>query len=150
LEYRLTTCPELSLGLFLTVTPEQAKDWKVETLATANLVETCRKDRAVSVLLAHVVSTKCVGTRITDDDMNYPDDWRTRGGTPGDTGHQETGRTVALHSLAVVPRLQRCGLGDMILKAFTQQMSGSGTADRIALICQDVSCNSFFDGVVLG
>jgi GNAT superfamily N-acetyltransferase len=140
LEYRLTVAPELSLGVFLTVIPSQAQNLGIETLPTAQPVETGRADGAVSVLLAHVVSTRCRGDVVTDADMAYPADWRTRGGrTAPDAGHQEGGRTVGLHSLAVLPRLQRCGIGQMIVKAFLDQMKTSGLVDRVALLCQDVS-----------
>ncbi|KAK3324255.1 acyl-CoA N-acyltransferase [Cercophora scortea] len=136
-EYRLATCPELSLGIFCTVIPAQAKGWDIETLATARPVETDRPDKAVSVLLAHIVSTRCHGDTVSDRDMDYPKDWRTRGGRAAEVGHQESGRTVALHSLAVSPKLQGCGLGKMIMKSYLQQMSNSGLADSVALICQD-------------
>ncbi|KAK3318367.1 hypothetical protein B0H66DRAFT_602958 [Apodospora peruviana] len=135
--YRLTTCPELSLGLFCTVIPEQVKGWTIETLASAKPVETDRADKAVSVLLAHAVSTKCCGQTITDEDMGVPKEWRKLGGRSADVGNQESGRTIAWHSLAVSPRLQGCGLGQMIVKAYLQQMNNSGLADRVSLICQD-------------
>jgi len=146
LEYRLTTCPELSLGVFCTVTPDQVKacEWEIETLSTAQPVETDRADGAVSVLLAHIVSTRCSGTVVTDGDMDYPKDWRTRNGRSTQVGHQEDGRTVALHSLAVHPKLQGCGLGKMIMKAYLQQMNNAGLADRVALICQDVCDDHIF------
>lgn len=134
------------MGLFCTVVPSQAKDFDIETLATARPVETDRADKAVSVLLAHVVSTRSCSDVVTDNDMDYPRDWRERGGRSAAVGHQEAGRTLAMHSLAVSPRLQGCGLGKMILKSYLQQMNNSGTADRVALICQDVSDHppSFF------
>lgn len=118
--------------------PDQAKGWEIETLATANPVETDRADKAVSVLLAYIVSTKCCGEVITDNDMDYPKDWRKLGGRSTNVGHQESGRTIALHSLAVAPKLQGCGLGITIVKAYLQQMNNSGLADRVSLICQDV------------
>lgn len=91
------------------------------------------------MLFAHVVGTKCRGEVIADDDMDYPRDFRTdKKGRPG-VGHQEDGRTVAIHSLAVHPKLQGCGLGKLILKAYMQQVNNSGTADRISLISQGVS-----------
>lgn len=136
-EYRLTTCPELSLGLFCTVVPDQLKGWEIETLAAAKPVETDRADKAVSVLLAHVVSTRCCGESITDKDMDYPKNWRSLSGRSADVGHQENGRTVALHSLAVSPKVQGCGVGKMIVKSYLQQMMTSGLADRVSLLCQD-------------
>lgn len=136
-EYRLTTCPELSLGLFCTVVPDHLKGWDIETLSAAKTVETDRADKAVSVLLAHIVSTRCCGEVITDADMDYPRNWRSLGGKCTDAGHQEKGRTIALHSLAVSPKVQGCGVGKIIVKAYLQQVNNSGLADRVSLICQD-------------
>ncbi|KAK4244988.1 putative nucleolar GTP-binding protein 1 [Corynascus novoguineensis] len=137
--YRLTICPELSLGVFLTVIPDRAANFGLETLSAARVVETGRAGGAVSVLLAHVISTRCRGNAITDADMAYPKEWRSPAGRGTDqtVGHHEAGRTVGLHSLAVLPRLQRCGIGQMIIKAFLDQMKNCGLVDRVALICQD-------------
>ncbi|KAJ4300451.1 hypothetical protein N0V88_003126 [Collariella sp. IMI 366227] len=138
LEYRLTTCPELSLGLFITVIPDQAKSLNIETLPFAQPVETGRADGAVTLLLAHIVSTRCGGDIITDADMDYPKDWRTLSGRSSkDCGHQPEGMTVGLHSLAVLPRVHRCGMGQLIMKAFLDQMKSCKLVERVALICQD-------------
>ncbi len=118
--------------------PNQAKGWVMETLESARPVETDRPDGAVSVLLAHIISTRSCSDVVTDSDMGVPADWRSRGGRSANVGHQETGRTIALHSLAVSPKLQQCGVGKMIVKAYLQQMNNSGLADRVSLICQDV------------
>lgn len=139
LKYRLTTCPELCLGVFCTAVPSQTTGCDIETLATARPVETDRADKAVSVLLAHIISTRCCGETITDADMDYPKDWQSLRGKSVDLGHQESGRTVGIHSLAVSPKLQGCGIGKMIVKAYLQQMNNSGLADRVSLLCQDVS-----------
>lgn len=90
------------------------------------------------MLLAHIVSTRCCGDVITDADMDYPRNWRSLGGKCTDAGHQEKGRTIALHSLAVSPKVQGCGVGKIIVKAYLQQVNNSGLADRVSLICQDV------------
>lgn len=119
--------------------PDQLKGWDIETLSAAKTVETDRADRAVSVLLAHIVSTRCCGHTITDKDMDLPKDWRSLGGKCTEVGHQETGRTIGLHSLAVSPKVQGCGIGKTILKAYLQQVNNSGLADRVSLLCQDVS-----------
>lgn len=132
-------CPEVSAGLFCTVVPGKVDHWEIETLPSAKIVETGRADGAVSVLLAHVVSTICKGDMITDADMACPKDWRELGGRPMGSGHQRDGRTVAVHSLVVAPKLHGCGLGKMIVKAFLQQVNNAGIADRVALVCQDVS-----------
>lgn len=136
-EYRLTTCPELSLGIFCTVVPDHAKDFQVETLAAAHPVETDRPDHAVSVLLAHVIATASDSAVVTDKDMSIPGDWRAAHGKKAEVGHQEGGRTVCIHSLAVSPKLHGCGLGKLIMKSYLQQINNSSAADRVALICQD-------------
>lgn len=142
--HRLTKCPELSLGIFCTVVPSQLKDWEIETLASARPVETHRPDGAVSLLVGHIVSTMCHDEVITDADMAHPEDWASRCGKPAGVGRQPPSRTVALHSLAVSPKLQGCGLGQMLVKAYLQQIKSSGLADRVALLCQDVSqCHAF-------
>lgn len=72
--------------------------------------------------------------------MEIPADWRTpraREAKDVAKGHLEGGRTICLHSLAVSPKLQGCGLGKLAMKSFMQQMKGLG-AERVALICQDV------------
>ncbi|KAL2267519.1 hypothetical protein VTJ83DRAFT_4796 [Remersonia thermophila] len=138
LEYRLSVCPELSLGVFVTLVPEQAKALGIATLETANPVEGGRADGAVSVLLAHIVSTRCRGAIITDDDMAYPKEWRDRARRSGQpVGHYEAGKTVGVHSLAVLPLLHRCGIGQLIMRSFLDQMSGCGLVDKVALICQE-------------
>lgn len=138
IEYRLTACPELSMGLFCTAPPEKAKEAGLETAEAAKPVETDRADGAVSVLLAHIISTASNNKVVTDDDMLYPKDWKTSGLTGHKVGHQQDGRMVAIHSLAVSPKVQGCGLGKLIMKAYLQQMQQSGVADSVAILCQDV------------
>ncbi|KAI1437200.1 hypothetical protein GGR50DRAFT_119988 [Xylaria sp. CBS 124048] len=152
--YRLTVSSELCMGLFCTVVPsEETKDWDIETLHTAHPVETGRDDGAVSVLLAHIVATRSYGDVVTDEAMDYPRDYKTTTPTTTPTttskkksdklGHQETGRTICIHSLAVHPKLQGVGLGKLIVKAYLQQVKCSALADRIALICQEYLVNYY-------
>ncbi|KAI1775250.1 acyl-CoA N-acyltransferase [Hypoxylon cercidicola] len=139
-EYRLTTCPELCLGLFCTVVPSEIKDtdFEISTLPTAHPVETGRADGAKSVLLAHIVSTRSNDMVVTDAAMDYPRDFRTlKGRNDTGLGHQANGKTVCLHSVAVHPKVQGCGLGKLIMKAYLQQQKGSAAAQRCALICQE-------------
>ncbi|KAH8203089.1 hypothetical protein TruAng_002722 [Truncatella angustata] len=142
-EYRLSSCPELCMGIFCTVSPGSAKGWEIETCRTAKPVETGRDDGSVSVLFAHIVGTRCCGEVVTDSDMGYPSDFRTAKTGSSNIGHLEDGRTVAIHSLAVHPKLQGCGLGKLIMKAYMQQINNSGTADRIALIAQSYLVNYY-------
>jgi GNAT superfamily N-acetyltransferase len=131
------------LGVFCTVVPGLAKDFEIETLATAHPVETDRADQAKSVLLAHIIATASNSRVVQDSDMEIPADWRASQVQHVEKGHREGGRTICVHSLAVSPKLQGCGLGKLIMKAFLQQMKNLG-AERVALICQNVRSPSCF------
>jgi len=57
------------------------------------------------------------------------------GAGEGETvGHAEHGRTIAVHSVCVLPTHQHLGLGKTVLKAYIQRMETSGMADRIAIL----------------
>lgn len=127
------------MGVFQTVVPDIAKDVAdlFATFATAHPVETDRPDQAKSVLLAHIVATASDSKTVKDRDMEIPSSWKTSKPKGSDKGHLEGGATICLHSLAVSPKLQGCGLGKLVIKSFLQQMQAIG-AKRVALICQDV------------
>jgi hypothetical protein len=75
--------------------------------------------------------------------MGLPGDWQARRSSlprPGEEepiGHQEEGRTIALHSLAVAVEHQKKGLGTVLMKAYIQRIKDSKIADRIALLAHD-------------
>jgi len=75
--------------------------------------------------------------------MDYPKDWDSAHPQSSTLGHQEGGRTIVLHSVAILPGFQGRGLGQTLAKAYIQQMTGAGIADRLALIAHDVSLLSF-------
>lgn len=52
-------------------------------------------------------------------------------------GHKEAGRTICVHSLAVLPEYQGKGLGKTLMKAYIQRMESHGVADRVALIAHE-------------
>ncbi|KAH8592898.1 hypothetical protein B0O99DRAFT_516550 [Bisporella sp. PMI_857] len=133
--YRLSKCGELCLGIFITIVP--GSDIKAETLATGKPVETTRENGAISVLVGHIVSTKATTPLVTDVSMDYPKDWNSEKPVPSELGHQEDGRTIVLHSVAVLPEFQGGGLGRILMLAYMQQMNGAGIADRLALIAHD-------------
>lgn len=108
-------------------------------METGRLVETGRKNGDIAVLLAHVVSTLSSDPVVTDKAMDYPRDWNSANPGAATTGHIDGGRTICLHSLAVLPKFQGRGLGRILLTAYIQQMSGAGIADRIAVIAHEVS-----------
>lgn len=70
LHYRLSICPELSLGLFSTTAPDTPST-NLPTYPSARspnaFTPTLR-----SVLIAHVIATKCSSPTITDRSMEFP------------------------------------------------------------------------------
>jgi ribosomal protein S18 acetylase RimI-like enzyme len=73
----------------------------------------------------------------TDDSMSVPEDWNTPHSAPTQRGHQEAGRTIVLHSVAILPEFQGRGLGRVLMMAYVQNMNGAGIADRLALIAHE-------------
>jgi ribosomal protein S18 acetylase RimI-like enzyme len=69
--------------------------------------------------------------------MDYPKDWQTKYQLTPNTGHDEDGETVCIHSLCVHPDLAGKGLGKILLKSYCQRIKDSGVAKRIALICRE-------------
>lgn len=137
--YRLTTCGGISLGLFTTVNPNTRDSRRIDTFDTSELVETDRKNGARHCLVAHIVATKSTSDVVTDEAMDYPKDWNSESRSHSTLGHREEGRTICLHSLAVLPDFQGMKVGSTLLKGYCQRIQESGIADRIALIAHDVS-----------
>ena len=52
-------------------------------------------------------------------------------------GHKEEGRTICVHSLAVLPQFQKRGLGKTLMLAYIQRLESQGVADRLALISHE-------------
>ncbi|KIX02228.1 uncharacterized protein Z518_08167 [Rhinocladiella mackenziei CBS 650.93] len=127
-QYRLTRCPELSLGLF--TQPTRAEAEKLPTPPQRRLI-------------AHIVSTRSPSPSVTEASMGVPSNWRTRRSSlPSDNdkeplGHQDMGGTICLHSLAVIPEFQKMGLGSILMKSYIQRIKDSKCADRIALLTHD-------------
>ena len=135
--YRLTKCGELCLGIFCTIVPDSGVT--AETVSTGHPVETGRPNGAICVLIGHVIAAKTDDMTATDKSMDYPRDWNSENPTISDLGHQEAGRTIVLHSVAILPQFQGRGLGRVLMQTYVQQMNGAGIADRLALIAHDVS-----------
>lgn len=101
------------------------------------------------MLLAHVIATRSNADVVTDEAMDYPRDWNSMPlTTSSKIGHREDGRSICVHSLAVVPGYQGRLLGRTLMTAYMQQMNGAGIADRIALIAHDVSSCIFVVDVI--
>lgn len=113
---------------------------KAETWTTAKRVENGSERRLV--LIAHAIGTKTVNDIVKDEDMDIPDDihhstvpevanWYSD--SPR-MGHKEDGRTICLHSLAVLPQYQQKGVGRTLLRSYMQTMLEQKVADRVAIL----------------
>ena len=125
----------MTLGLFATAGPNSPLS-SAPTAAYAHPPDSKAPGKK-GVLLAHVVATKCNDKTVSDESMDFPPEWRKGVSESDRRGHQEHGRTIALHSLAVIPAYQRIGLGKTIMRSFIQRMETSGVADRIALLAHN-------------
>lgn len=115
------------------------------TYASARPPDSASPDKK-SVLVAQVIATRCTARTVTDESMNIPSTSQPAVDLAEFYGHHEHGRTIAVHSLAVLPAYQGQGLGKTIIKAYMQRMNGSGIADRIALLAHD-QLVGFYEGV---
>lgn len=108
------------------------EEGNIVTAQTASPVYSGAPERK-AVLLGHIVSTKTTNPSVTDDDMNIP----SSDNPDPKLGHKEEGRTVCIHSLAVLPEYQKRGLGKTLMMAYIQRMETHGVADRLALIAHE-------------
>ena len=77
-----------------------------------------------------------------------PANWKEQRSTVenGETiGHDEYSRTIALHSLAVLPEHQGKQVGSTLLKSYIQRIREAGIADRIVIIAHD-NLIPFYEG----
>ncbi|KAM0801708.1 hypothetical protein BDR22DRAFT_157652 [Usnea florida] len=114
--YRLTTCPELCLGLFSSI-PPHSPSASVPTYATARPADSSSPDLK-SVLVAMVISTKTVSSTVTDESMEIASNWESNPSNTSIHGHREDGRTIAIHSLSVLPSFQGRGIGKTLMKSY--------------------------------
>jgi GNAT superfamily N-acetyltransferase len=125
--YRLTQCPELSLGIFSRPIPSEASN----------------AGNPKPKLVAHVVATRSPAPSVTDASMDIPPTWKERRSSlpgpddPEPKGHQDTGGTICVHSLAVLKEHQNKGLGSILMKAYVQRIKDSKIAERVALLAHD-------------
>lgn len=93
--------------------------------------------------MAQIIATKTSNTLVSDDDMMLPlPDQSNVNNAPPEAGvphrgHNEAGRTLAVHSLAVLPSYQKEKLGTTLMKAYVQRMVESDVADRISILTYD-------------
>jgi GNAT superfamily N-acetyltransferase len=123
------------MGIFTSHDPTTSKTpHHIPTAETATPVYSGAPDRK-AVLLGHICATKTTNPTVADSDMAIPEPNTTT--VDPSVGHKETGRTLCIHSLAVLPQYQRRGLGKTLMKAYLQRMETQGVADRVALIAHE-------------
>lgn len=133
--YRLSKCPELSLGLFSTAAPGDLAS-SSPTYAFSRSPDSILPTRKAT-LIAQVIATKTETLEVTDDSMDVPLDWSSNHSVHDQRGHQEQGRTIAIHSVAVIPQFQNRGLGKTVLNSYLQRMESAGIADLVSLLAHD-------------
>ncbi|KAH0438598.1 acetyltransferase [Colletotrichum camelliae] len=132
IDYRLSVCPELCLGLFV---PGNSTTVKPEGDIPVFTAPPTGSDN--DKLIAHVIATKSTSRVVKDEDMSFPETWKTDPTAQYGVGHQAEGRTIALHSLAVSPSYQRSGFGKKLMKSYIEYMRQHGQADRISILTYD-------------
>lgn len=87
--------------------------------------------------MGHIIATLTTNEVIKDEDMALPPDWASKTPTPSNLGHKEAGRTLCIHSLAVLPDYQNKGIGSNLMSGYIKRMKDSKICDRIALLAED-------------
>ncbi|KAI7528051.1 hypothetical protein KC331_g15957 [Hortaea werneckii] len=145
-EYRLKHCGELCVGVYTSHSEN-----KIPTAETSAPVYSGAPQRK-AVLIGHLIVTKTTHLTVTDADMAVPSSSSSSSSTttttttatdptsPSDSPsgpHKEEGRTILIHSLAVLPQYQNLGLGRTLMESFLQRTEALGVADRAALITHE-------------
>jgi len=82
--------------------------------------------------MGQILVTLTTNTTINEEDMVVPAGASTAGTT--NCGHRVGGRTIALHSLAVLPELQKARVGSTLMRSYIQMVQDAKVADRISLL----------------
>ncbi|KAK1623179.1 acetyltransferase [Colletotrichum phormii] len=134
IEYRLTVCPELCLGLFAREgKSSQGRVIRQGTTLAYNPSDTSNGND----LIAHTISTKSISSVVTDADMAVPHSWKTDPTATYDVGHQSEGKTITLHSLAVSPNSQKSGYGKTLMAYYIKHMIQAAQTERISILTYD-------------
>ena len=121
IQYRLTACSELCVGLF-----SCEYNWDQPS---SNEEDDDREDSVVSksstlkkeTLIGYILATKTTGEFISDEDMKVG-------------SNKEDGRTIAIHSVVISKEYRDRHFGYIMLKDYIQKFYGLCTADRISII----------------
>ena len=125
----------MCLGIFCAI--KAGPNSRTETAAATYHHAKVGHDDSVTILLGHIIAAKTASMTATDTSMAVPHDWASQDHIPSSLGHNDKGRTLILHSVAVQPGFQGRGLGGALMSAFLRQIEGVNVA-RLALIAHDV------------
>ena len=81
------------MGLFST-SDSSGKAASTPTFLSARSPDSANPNEK-GVLVGHVIATKCVALRVTDESMDYPLGWQHGISRTETRGHREGGRTIA-------------------------------------------------------
>ncbi|OHF01672.1 acetyltransferase [Colletotrichum orchidophilum] len=134
IEYRLTVCPQICLGLFARESRSNSEGATHQGAIPAfNPPNATKNDK----LIAHTISTKSLSPVVQDEDMSVPPTWKTEPTATYNVGHQPKGRTITLHSLAVAPPFQKLGHGKTLMTHYIEHMRQTAQAERISILTYD-------------
>ncbi|KAJ5767114.1 uncharacterized protein N7511_004730 [Penicillium nucicola] len=128
--YRLSSCPDLCLGLFVN-----------------------NEDEKPPTLIGHVIAIRSPYELVTDGSMSMPENWES---LPNDEpvfvdgeliGNHKYGDSIAIHSVAISPDYQGKRVGRALVSAYARHLeNGSFGASRAVLIAHDYLVN-FYESV---
>lgn len=142
--YRLATCPELCLGLFIReFTPRYSAInlplCKPE--ATTNAADAEDDDEPTPLpvklsvvketLIAHIIATRTAEDSITEALMQMPLEEITG------LGHIELSPYIGVHSVVVDPDWQGKSLGTLLLHDYIQKLSNQELGDQVIIIAHE-------------
>jgi predicted N-acetyltransferase YhbS len=82
--------------------------------------------------MGQILVTLTTNTTVKDEDMVVPTS-PAKAVAP-DSGHRVGGRTIALHSLSVLPELQNSRVGSTLMRSYIQMVQDAKVAERISLL----------------
>lgn len=162
LKYRLSTCPELSTGLFIRQFKPKYHERDDELKSNAdeedNDLNTGIKEKdslddidddylpeprstiVSEKLIGHILGTKIFGDFITEEAMEIPK-LNSKGTIINENerkkGHIESSSTIGIHSIVVHPNYQKKNLATLLLHDYIQKLSNQQVGDKIAIIAKE-------------
>lgn len=127
----MNVCPEICYGLFAKA------GTSIPVQIPSEIPVVSQSDSEDDELIAHTISTKSDTKVVKDDDMVIAPNWKSDPKADAGVGHRPSGRSIALHSLAVSPVHQGSGFGKAIMRAYIKQIQQTADVDRISILTYD-------------